>query len=387
MFGGHFTKERLQYGLYGLYPKYRVYIEPLSIFQGMIGHALVVATLQNDRGSLSDKLCEQLWPHLCGMFSPWLAPYFTRHLTEPTAAWIQQLTDDRSVLPPWIVADGGHANKMASMFVECIRFVVDTLPVASSNMLSCVWQFYVTNFAHNSIKDYILSVMHGNLISLPWQRFFPTLQDIDLMLKRNIKWGTGWSVHMPDGGHFTDKLFTQVIDIMIFKSDGQLCCSLWRLRAHSSHVIVASPPARIYFRRVIDTVPFKKLNGFKGPKWKIKDIVIIQEVEKKNKLGITTHFFEKKICLQVVDQYLPDCHTFLGAVFIEVPWYTWVAHSATQESSRAHASLLHLLIKLANEPNVRQISSKGKQVLLSATDKPILPRSPLSASSTSSPAK
>ncbi|KAG8308680.1 Protein phosphatase 1 regulatory subunit 7 [Homalodisca vitripennis] len=33
-----------------------------------------------------------------------------------------------------------------------------------------------------------------------------------------------------------------------------------------SHVIVASPPARIYFRRVIDTVPFKKLNGFKGPK-------------------------------------------------------------------------------------------------------------------------
>ncbi|KAG8330768.1 hypothetical protein J6590_055753 [Homalodisca vitripennis] len=36
--------------------------------------------------------------------------------------------------------------------------------------------------------------------------------------------------------------------------------------AHSSHVIVASPPARIYFRHVIDTVPFKKLNGFKGPK-------------------------------------------------------------------------------------------------------------------------
>ncbi|KAG8329965.1 hypothetical protein J6590_074337 [Homalodisca vitripennis] len=48
--------------------------------------------------------------------------------------------------------------------------------------------------------------------------------------------------------------------------DGQRCCPLWCLRAHSSHVIVASPPARIYFQRVIDTVPFKKLNGFKGPK-------------------------------------------------------------------------------------------------------------------------
>ncbi|KAG8323854.1 hypothetical protein J6590_105892, partial [Homalodisca vitripennis] len=50
------------------------------------------------------------------------------------------------------------------------------------------------------------------------------------------------------------------------RSDGQRCCPLWRQRAHSSHVIVVSPPARIYFRCVIDTVPFKKLNGFKGPK-------------------------------------------------------------------------------------------------------------------------
>lgn len=73
-------------------------------------------------------VCEQLWPNVSGLFSPWLAPYFTRHLAEPTAAWIQQLTDDRSVLPPWIVVDGGHAQKMAAMFAECIRFILDTLP-------------------------------------------------------------------------------------------------------------------------------------------------------------------------------------------------------------------------------------------------------------------
>ncbi|KAG8258697.1 hypothetical protein J6590_025863 [Homalodisca vitripennis] len=53
------------------------------------------------------------------------------------------------------------------------------------------------------------------------------------------------------------------------RSDGQRCCPLWRLCAHSSHVIIASPPARIYFQHVNDTVPFKKLNGFKGPKLKI----------------------------------------------------------------------------------------------------------------------
>ncbi|XP_054283200.1 ectopic P granules protein 5 homolog [Macrosteles quadrilineatus] len=243
LLGNHFTKERLQYGLYGLYPKYRIYVEPLMVFQGMIGHALVVATLQNDRGTLSDKLCEQLWPYLAGLFCPWLAPYFTRNLTEPTAAWIQQLTDDRSVLPPWIVADGGHAHKLAAMFVECIRFMMDTLPAASSNILSCVWQFYVTNYAHNSIKDHILSVTHGNLISLPWQRFFPSLQDIDLMLK-------------------------------------------------------------------------------------------------------------------VVDQYLPDCHTFVGAIFIQVSWQQWIqqvcSSQVPQTATRVHSALLHLLIKLANEPNVRQ---------------------------------
>ena len=47
--------ERLQYGLYGLYPKYRIYNEPLTMFLGMIGHSLVVLTLQSDRGTLADQ--------------------------------------------------------------------------------------------------------------------------------------------------------------------------------------------------------------------------------------------------------------------------------------------------------------------------------------------
>jgi hypothetical protein len=62
------------------------------------------------------------------MFSPWLAPYWTKNLKEPTAAWIQQLTDDRSVLLPWIATDGPHAHRVVSMFTECVRFILDTLP-------------------------------------------------------------------------------------------------------------------------------------------------------------------------------------------------------------------------------------------------------------------
>jgi len=64
--------------------------------------------------------------------------------------------------------------------------------------------------------------------------------------------------------------------------------------------------------------------------------------------------------IQVVDQYLPDCHVFLGGVFIEVGWHSWVRHVLTsypsQVASRTHICLLHLLVKLANEPNVRQVN-------------------------------
>lgn len=69
-----------------------------------------------------------MWPSLSEMFAPWVAPYWTQTLREPTAAWIQQLTDDRSVLLPWIVADGSHARRMVHIFTECIRFILDTLP-------------------------------------------------------------------------------------------------------------------------------------------------------------------------------------------------------------------------------------------------------------------
>jgi hypothetical protein len=71
--------------------------------------------------------------------------------------------------------------------------------------------------------------------------------------------------------------------------------------------------------------------------------------------------------IQVVDQYLPDCHVFLGGVFIEVSWHSWVGHVLTsyppQVASRTHVCLLHLLVKLANEPNVRQVNMSSLYIL------------------------
>ncbi|OAD55805.1 Ectopic P granules protein 5 like protein, partial [Eufriesea mexicana] len=249
----HFIQERLQYGLYGLYPKYRIYHEPISTFLGMVGHALVALTLQSDRGSLGDQLCEKIWPILSEMYSPWIAPYLTRNLKDPTAAWIQQLTDDRSVLLPWILADGPYANKLVAMFVECIRFIIDALPT-SSKILSFVWQFYITNFAHASVKDNILNVIHGNFLSLPWDRFNPQAYDVELMVK-------------------------------------------------------------------------------------------------------------------VIDQYLPDSHLFLGSIFTCVHWSSWINDLSSTHSwstiVRTHVCLLNLLVKLSNEPNVRQ-TDKMIQLIVEA---------------------
>ncbi|XP_073995330.1 ectopic P-granules autophagy protein 5 isoform X2 [Rhodnius prolixus] len=249
LLGGHFTEERLQYGLYGLYPKYRIYVSPFATILGVVSHALISTTIKKHSGLNSAKICDEVWPYFNGLYSPWISPYFTQSLAQPTAAWIQQLTDDRSILLPWISPDSGHAHKIAAIFTESIRFLLESLP-GSGDILSHVWQYYVTNFAHISVKEHVLSVIHSNLLSLPWNRFSPSLPDLDLM------------------------------------------------------------------HRVSDT-------------------------------------------------YVPYCHNLLGAIFIDIPWQSWMETIPDlHQLPKVLCSLLHLLVKLANEPNVRQ---SGKIVELLKT--------------------
>jgi len=63
------------------------------------------------------------------------------------------------------------------------RWHIVSFFAACSNILSFVWQFYVTSFAHSAILDHILGVVHGSLLTLPWDRFWPSLQDLEYMLK------------------------------------------------------------------------------------------------------------------------------------------------------------------------------------------------------------
>ncbi|KAJ8949813.1 hypothetical protein NQ318_000511, partial [Aromia moschata] len=248
----HFTQERLQYGLYGLYPKCRNYMDVFVILLGMTGHGIIVSMLNTHQGLLGDKLCEKIWPFIRDLFAPWMVPYSMQNLKENMASWIQQLADDRSVLLPWISADGSFALKVISAFYECVTFIIHTLP-ASSSILSYIWQWYVTCYAHTSVKDYILVPIHQTFTSLPWHNFWPSVIDVEFMLR-------------------------------------------------------------------------------------------------------------------VVDQYLPECHSFLGHVFMSVPWANWLnnfTNTPPQVKGRVYQCFLNLVVKLANEPNVRKnYSEKAKSLLV-----------------------
>ncbi|XP_017775624.1 PREDICTED: ectopic P granules protein 5 homolog [Nicrophorus vespilloides] len=237
----HYTNDRFQYGLYGLYPKTRNFVDVIALLLGTTGHALIISALETHQGLLGDKICEIIWPQLRDLFAPWVLPYWTNNMKENMANWIQQLTDDRTVLLPWIPANAPFAQKIVDMFFECLLFLVQTLP--ANNILSYVWQWYVSNFAHVAVKDHILNVIHHSLINLPWNKFWPSIPDLEFMLK-------------------------------------------------------------------------------------------------------------------LVDQYVPECHTFLGHIFIEIPWRPWIYTlnenvTAITAKARIYHCLLNILVKLSNEPNMR----------------------------------
>ncbi|KAE9544479.1 hypothetical protein AGLY_000020 [Aphis glycines] len=167
----HFANERLKSATGELYSKYNVYIEPLVGLYAMVSHALVVGTLQSYRGMLANKICEFLCPTLISMFGPWLEPWYE--------GWN---TDHRSLKLPWLATDTSISVLMIDALVECITFVLDTMP-ACDNVLSYICQWYIKMFAHIQTNDYIFETIHSNLEKLPWQRFIPTPIDLDLIMK------------------------------------------------------------------------------------------------------------------------------------------------------------------------------------------------------------
>lgn len=52
-----------------------------------------------------------------------------------------------------------------------------------NKILSLFWQWYVSYFAHVTIKDHVTNVIHSAFLGLPWKNFWPSITDLEMMLK------------------------------------------------------------------------------------------------------------------------------------------------------------------------------------------------------------
>jgi len=62
--------------------------------------------------------------------------------------------------------------------------------------------------------------------------------------------------------------------------------------------------------------------------------------------------------MKIISQFLPQCHAFLGTIFVQMDWQTFVAQQeeggASPGAARLLPALFCLLVKLSSEPSVRQ---------------------------------
>lgn len=90
--------------------------------------------------------------------------------------------DEKAITQPWLQADGDLASLMLGGLVSCVNFILDAIP-ASRNALSQIWQLYASSYARPTVAAHILSSTHIYLSRLPWQRFWPSVQDVETMLR------------------------------------------------------------------------------------------------------------------------------------------------------------------------------------------------------------
>lgn len=113
-----------------------------------------------------------LWPSLCDIFSPWLVPYYPNSMQQAPANWIKQVLSNNDVLLPWSELYSDQAQIMVHSFVECIKYLLDTLP-ASDSILGHIFYWYEIHFGKIGVPRHILKPVHAALTLLPWHRFNP----------------------------------------------------------------------------------------------------------------------------------------------------------------------------------------------------------------------
>ncbi|XP_063611379.1 ectopic P granules protein 5 homolog [Penaeus indicus] len=265
MLSSYFVKQRLEFGLYGLYPKYRLHTQPIATFLGLISHAYIISAFHTKYGTPQEEMVREVWSGVDSLFAGWVTPLGGRD-RQSFSPWLRHLTHDIRLLLPWAPSDTTSADAMVAMFAASVGFMHELLP--GSSVLSLTLEYYCTMFAAQEVKSHVLAVIHAHFSALPWHHLHPSLQD---------------------------------------------------------------------------TLIFTK----------------------------------------VVEQYLPECHNFIGGVLVQINWNKVVqsAMSPTSSSSSAaevqgqgqeapsavklHTCLLNLLVRISMEPSVRQ-SSLLQTLLLEA---------------------
>ena len=154
----HFHTERLHFGLYGLYPKYRPYVEALAAYFSVLGLKIVLGQTKLDQGALRPEHLDTLWATIEALFAPWLFPLSASE-RQSAATWIQQLTNESALLPPWIPGDCTLAAAVLAAWAACVRAMADHDPARGSGVLSRVWAQYASHWALPGVKEHVFGEM------------------------------------------------------------------------------------------------------------------------------------------------------------------------------------------------------------------------------------
>lgn len=178
---GYFVKQRLEFGLYGLYPKYRLHIQPMSVYLSLLSHAYIVTTLHKRTGTPQEDVVQKVWRTVEGVWAGWVAPLGGQE-RQTCPAWLRHLTHDLQLLLPWAPSDANAADPMVAMFAACVDYMHELLP-GQSSVLSLLLEYYSSTFALREVKSHVLVVIHTHLAALPWHHLNPSLQDTLILCK------------------------------------------------------------------------------------------------------------------------------------------------------------------------------------------------------------
>lgn len=118
-----------------------------------------------------------------------------------TANWIKELIHNGKVLYPWTANNAVHAKIIGNSFINCIKCVLESLPF-SNTIMGHVFSWYAHNFSVK-LEPYIHNVIHGCLLRLPWDQFFP--QPVHLSSFKSCL-----QLHLPHNHKLLGLIFTKI---------------------------------------------------------------------------------------------------------------------------------------------------------------------------------